>query len=141
MRADADGLPRWTVMVLGIATLPGKQRMLRDHHRRIGHIPPCFGLGDHLRLRKGHLPREDLHPLDAHSAVTRLGCRKTAHCIRPLGRVLFFQRQAAGRGLDGHILGIALGIGMAHCGKAIPRNGDPDPFHRGRLTGRKGLDA
>ena len=92
MRAEAAGLPRCTVMFLGMMTsvqhpgravfhrlsgpLPpsaGEQRVRRDDDGRVRDVAlPSSVTGDHRRLGQRDLPGKDLHALNAHGAVACL---------------------------------------------------------------------
>ena len=84
-RAEAAGLPRWTVMFFGMMTRSSTRgTQARDGvgplppspvnsecsgmTGRVYHVAILFGLRDHLRLGQCDLPGKDLHTLNAHGA-------------------------------------------------------------------------
>ena len=118
-----------------------KQRVGRDDDGRVLHVPVLLRFGDHLRLGQRHLPRKDLDALDADGAVPRLRGRQAAHRIGQTGGIVLLQREGTVRGGQGHVRGIALGVGEAGGGEAVAADGDGHTLDRAGLTGRKGLDA
>ena len=123
------------------AAIPRKEGMGRDDDGRVRHIAVLFGFGDHLRLGQRHLPGKDLHALDADGAVAGLGGHEVTDRVGALRGVVLVQREGASRGTDGHILGIALGIGDAVSREAAAGDHNSHSLHRSRLPGPIGLDT
>ena len=113
-----------------------KQRVGRDDDGRVLHVPVLLRFGDHLRLGQRHLPRKDLDALDADGAVPRLRGRQAAHRIGQTGGIVLLQREGTVRGGQGHVRGIALGVGHPGRGEAVADDVHRDPLHRCRLPGR-----
>ena len=112
-----------------------------DDDGDVGRVPHLLGVGYHLGLGQRHLPGKDLHALDADGAVAGLGGHEVTDRVGGLRGVVLVQREGAGRGTDGHILGIALGIGDAVSREAAAGDHNGHTLDRAGLTGRKGLDA
>ena len=123
------------------AAVSGKQGVGGDDHRGFRDVPAFLGVRDQFRLGQRDLSGKDLHTLDAYGAVTGFGSGQAAHGIGPHGGIGFVQRIGAGRGVDGHIRGIALGVGGVLYGKAIAAHGEHDALHGGGLAGPEGLQA
>ena len=123
------------------AAIPRKEGMGRDDDGRVRHIAVLLGFGDHLRLGQRHLPRKDLDALNADGPEARFGRGQAAHRIGAAGGVLRLQREGTVRCGDDHIGGIALGVGRPDGGETVPRDVHRHPLHRGRLPGRKCLNA
>ena len=130
------GFPR----LRAAATAARKQSVRRDDDGRVRDVLAFLGVGQHLGLCKRYLPGEDLDALNAHGAVAGL-CRGQADNGVRAGGVVLVQREGAGGGFNGDVGGAAGRIGDAVQGKAVPLHRNGHPFHRGRLAGRKGLDA
>ena len=123
------------------AAVPRKQSVGGDDHRRVGNVFSLLGVRDHLRPGQRDLPGKDLDALDADGAVARLSGRQAAHGIGQGRGVVLVQREGTGRGTDGHILGIALGIGDAVSREAAAGDHNRHSLHRSRLPGPIGLDT
>ena len=123
------------------ATVTGEEAVGWDDDGDVGRVPHLLGVGYHLGLGQRHLPGEDLHAQDADGAVARLSGRQAAHGIGQGRGVVLVQREGAGRGTDGHILGIALGIGDAVSREAAAGDHNSHSLHRSRLSGPIGLDT
>ena len=123
------------------AAVAGEEAVGWDDDGGVGRVPHLLGVGDHLGLGQRHLPGKDLHALDADGAVARLSGRQAAHGIGQGRGVVLVQREGAGRGTDGHILGIALGIGDAVSREAAAGDHNSHSLHRSRLPGPIGLDT
>ena len=123
------------------AAVPRKQSVGGDDHRRVGNVFSLLGVRDHLRPGQRDLPGKDLDALDADGTVARLSGRQAAHGIGQGRGVVLVQREGAGRGTDGHILGIALGIGDAVSREAAAGDHNSHSLHRSRLPGPIGLDT
>ena len=83
----------------------------------------------------------DLDALNADGPEARFGRGQAAHRIGAAGGVLRLQREGTVRCGDDHIGGIALGVGRPDGGETVPRDVHCHPLHRGRLPGRKCLNA
>ena len=123
------------------AAVPRKQSVGGDDHRRVDNVFSLLGIRDHLRPGQRDLPGKDLDALDADGAVARLSGRQAAHGIGQGRGVVLVQREGAGRGTDGHILGIALGIGDAVSRESAAGDHNSHSLHRSRLPGPIGLDT
>ena len=123
------------------AAVPRKQSVGGDDHRRVDNVFSLLGVRDHLRPGQRDLPGKDLDALDADGAVARLAGRQAAHGIGQGRGVVLVQREGAGRGTDGHILGIALGIGDAVSREVAAGDHNSHSLHRSRLPGPIGLDT
>ena len=127
--------------VRAAAAVAGEEAVGRDDDGDVGRVPHLLGVGYHLGLGQRHLPGKDLHALDADGAVARLSGCQAAHGIGQGRGVVLVQREGAGRGTDGHILGIALGIGDAVSREAAAGDHNSHSLHRSRLPGPIGLDT
>ena len=123
------------------AAVPRKQSVGGDDHGRVGNVFSLLGVRDHLRPGQRDLPGKDLDALDADGAVAGFGGHKAADRVGGLRGVVLVQREGAGRGTDGHILGIALGIGDAVSREAAAGDHNSHSLHRSRLPGPIGLDT
>ena len=123
------------------AAVAGEEAVGRDDDGGVEGVPHLLGVGYHLGLGQRHLPGEDLHAQDADGAVAGFGGHKAADRVGGLRGVVLVQREGAGRGTDGHILGIALGIGDAVSREAAAGDHNSHSLHRSRLPGPIGLDT
>ena len=127
--------------VRAAAAVAGEEAVGWDDDGDVGRVPHLLGVGDHLGLGQRHLPGKDLHALDADGAVAGLGGHEVTDRVGGLRGVVLVQREGAGRGTDGHILGIALGIGDAVSREAAAGDHNSHSLHRSRLPGPIGLDT
>ena len=123
------------------AAVAGEEAVGWDDDGDVGRVPHLLGVGYHLGLGQRHLPGKDLHALDADGAVAGLGGHEVTDRVGALRGVVLVQREGAGRGTDGHILGIALGIGDAVRREAAAGDHNSHSLHRSRLPGPIGLDT
>ena len=123
------------------AAVAGEEAVGWDDDGDVGRVPHLLGVGYHLGLGQRHLPGKDLHALDADGAVAGLGGHEVTDRVGALRGVVLVQREGAGRGTDGHILGIALGIGDAVSREAAAGDHNSHSLHRSRLPGPIGLDT
>ena len=127
--------------VRAAAAVAGEEAVGWDDDGDVGRVPHLLGVGYHLGLGQRHLPGKDLHALDADGAVAGFGGHKAADRVGGLRGVILVQREGASRGTDGHILGIALGIGDAVSREAAAGDHNSHSLHRSRLPGPIGLDT
>ena len=123
------------------AAVAGEEAVGWDDDGDVGGVPHLLGVGYHLGLGQRHLPRKDLDALNADGPEARFGRGQAAHRIGAAGGVLRLQREGTVRCGDDHIGGIALGVGRPDGGETVPRDVHRHPLHRGRLPGRKCLNA
>ena len=127
--------------VRAAAAVAGEEAVGWDDDGGVGGVPHLLGVGYHLGLGQRHLPGKDLHALDADGAVAGFGGHEVTDRVGGLRGVVLVQREGAGRGTDGHILGIALGIGDAVSREAAAGDHNSHSLHRSRLPGPIGLDT
>ena len=127
--------------VRAAAAVAGEEAVGWDDDGDVGRVPNLFSVGYHLGLGQRHLPGKDLHALDADGAVAGFGGHEVTDRVGELRGVVLVQREGAGRGTDGHILGIALGIGDAVSREAAAGDHNSHFLHRSRLPGPIGLDT
>lgn len=130
------GFPR----LRAAAAAARKQSVRRDDDGRVRDVLAFLRDRNHRRLCQRYLPGKDLDALDAHGAVAGF-CGGQAYNGVGAGGVVLVQREGAGGGFNGDVGGAAGLIGDTVQGKAVPLHRNGHPFHRGRLAGRKGLDA
>ena len=123
------------------AAVAGEEAVGRDDDGGAGGVPHLLGVGYHLGLGQRHLPGKDLHTLDADGAVAGLGGHEVTDRIGGLRGVALVQREGAGGGGKGDVVGVAFGVGQAGGGEAVAADGDGHALDRAGLAGRKGLNA
>lgn len=123
------------------AAVAGEEAVGWDDDGDVGRVPHLLGVGYHLGLGQRHLPGKDLHALNADGAVAGFGGHKAADRVGGLRGVILVQREGAGRGGEGDVGGIALGVGETGGGEAVAADIDGHALDGAGLAGCKSLDA